>query len=374
MKKYNLKKHKIFSCYTLITTILFLLPIISCTSLNNMPVDVYVGGEAYIGNANVPVAVYWKNGELVPLSTKYWKDDEKPPSTRSSCVNDIFVYGNDVYAGGYYKRIYRTENPESIDMDDYEEREVWVACYWKNGKLISLSNSKYGSNVDSIFVSGNDVYVDGSIRTKDRIITGYWKNGKWNDHALIISNNNLYTVDHDGYWKNGELIKFPVLEEKSSSITYSTFISGNDVYSCGFYNKNNDFDMDMACYWKNGKIIPLSALDPAKYSSFATSIFVSGNDVYIVGLLAERYYQSIRSQTACYWKNGKMRELKPIDKNRDSWADSIFVYGKDVYISGLCESRDGKIQGYWKNGTWVGFKEKGERGSSIFVVPRPTEQ
>ena len=51
-------------------------------SLSNIPVDVYVGGNAFINNRYV--AVYWKNGEIVPLSTKH------------STVTSLAIAGNDI--------------------------------------------------------------------------------------------------------------------------------------------------------------------------------------------------------------------------------------------------------------------------------------
>ena len=386
MKKNSSNKHKFFYCYTLIS-IIFLLFIISCGSVslnNNVPVDVYVGGESFISTTNVPVAVYWKNGEMIPLSTKYWKENEKKPqyTIEMSRVSSIFVSSNEVYAGGYYKAYDLSHmNPYSVSMDDYA---INVACYWKNGKLVSLTYSKYGSEVNSIFVSGNDVYAGGYIHGKDAALGGYWKNGKWVGlsnakygsmvRSIFVSSNDVYVSgwisNSNGivipcYWKNGEMFALSFISEKKTASAYSIFVSSNDVYVCG-YSRNN-LGVDTACYWKNGELIPLLPFD-SKYNSIGASIFVSRNDVYVGGYIKNSY----RFPTvAGYWKNGKWVELPSIVNESISKVTSIFVFGNDVYVGGYSN----EMPGYWKNDEWVGLSNS-KRGevSSIIVVPRPTGQ
>ena len=388
MKKNSSNKHKFFYCYTLIATIIFLLFIISCGSVSlnsNTPVDVYVGGQSFISTTNVPVAVYWKNGEIVPLTTKYWKDSEKKPqyTTEYSRVNSIAVSGNDVYTGGYYKAYDLSHmNPYSVSMDDYE---VKVACYWKNGKLVSLGNSKYVSEVNVILVSGNDVYAGGYIYSQREGGTasgGYWKNGKWVNlgsrvDSIFVSGDDVYACGSGrsmkpGYWKNDEWISLPFLSENKVAYTYSIFVSGNDVYVCG--ESRNNLGVNTACYWKNGEIIPLLSFD-SKYDSSAASIFVSGKDVYVGGYSYNNYSQKMNSYSiAGYWKNGKWISLPSIDKY-SSRVTSIFVFRNDVYAGGFTSGAyNSGIPGYWKNGEWVDFNTHDGVVTSIVVVPRPTGQ
>ena len=155
MKQCNFYKLRLFF-YLSITV--FLLLIVSCKGssiLYNLPIDVYVGGR------HDDSAVYWKNGEMVTLSTKY------------SGVTSIAIVGGDVYASGSILL-------GPMVQDDYG---IPVAGYWKNGKRIVLGNPKYGpkygSGAAAIFVFGDDVYVGGYIDGPNTSVAGYWKNGKW---------------------------------------------------------------------------------------------------------------------------------------------------------------------------------------------------
>jgi hypothetical protein len=381
MKKNNSNKHKIFYCYTLISIIIFSLFIISCgsASLNsNMPVDVYVGGQSFISTTNVPVAVYWKNGEMVTLSTEY------------SRVTSIAVKGSDVYAGGYIIKF------DPSIPSEYEVASITVPGYWKNGKWVGLSvlASKKSSSVETIFVAGDDVYTGGySTDRSNNSVASYWKNGKWVGltsnskydsciNSIFVLNNDIYAcgymmgkgIEIPVYWKNGECAELPVLSDKKYGITKSIFVSNNNVYICG--SSKNSSGIITACYWKNGEIILLLPSDH-KYTLYANSIFIFGKYVYIGGYLRNKYSTPFARIIAGYWKNEEWMTLNPIDNRKNSEVSSIFVYGKDVYAGGYCDNSNGDtVPGYWKNGEWVGFNTKGGNDpvSSIVVVPSPAGQ
>ena len=372
MKQINLYKQKIF--YYL-STLIFLSIIISCgvffksgnNSSNNIPVDIYVGGSSGGEYSADRVAVYWKNGEMIPLSTK------------RSEVTSIAVINNYIYMGGYYC----IDDASMIQADG--DMSVPIAGYWKNGKWVSLSNAKYGSSVHGIFVSSNDVYACGWISTREDVrFGGYWKNSKWvglsntkngsSVGTIFLSNNDVYLggyikEDHrqiPGYWKNGEWVSFN--NAKYGSAVCAIFVSGNDVYAGGTIMVNY---IMIPGYWKNGEWVALQYLSERKVAS-VFSIFVSGNDVYAGGYSRDNSGINI----ACYWKNGKIIPLM-LSEPKFSCVNSIFVFGKDVYAAGYSRDSDGlEIPGYWKNGEWVRLVAKGYSPSvtSIFVVPRPTVQ
>ena len=105
------------------------------------------------GNAHVYVAGYESNG--TNNVAKYWMDSTEillSNGNNEAKANSIFVSGNDVYIAG-------SDNG---------------AVYWKNNAEIRLS----GSNASSIYVSGNDIYVGGSDTSSNGPNAVYWKNGK----------------------------------------------------------------------------------------------------------------------------------------------------------------------------------------------------
>ena len=111
------------------------------------------------------VATYWKNGNAIYLTDK----------KRNNFATSIFVSNGDVYVAGYERK---------------NETRNEVAKYWKNGTEIQLTDGLGYSRANSIFVKGNDVYVAGEINPETDIqklafsdtgankIAVYWKNGK----------------------------------------------------------------------------------------------------------------------------------------------------------------------------------------------------
>ncbi|WP_053003971.1 FKBP-type peptidyl-prolyl cis-trans isomerase N-terminal domain-containing protein [Sphingobacterium sp. Ag1] len=119
--------------------------------------DVYVSGfKSYASkgadNTNKQMAVYWKNGQEIILSTGTGRYATR--STRS-----IFVSGNDVYVAGM-----------STDPNTGES----MAVYWKNGQEVVLAKGPTFTQALAIAVSGSDVYVAGE--NSNRKV--YWKNGQ----------------------------------------------------------------------------------------------------------------------------------------------------------------------------------------------------
>jgi hypothetical protein len=116
-----------------------------------------------------------------------------------------------------------------------------IPRYWKNGNPFPLDhdpNSSY--DVNSIAVSGDDVYVAG---TEGGNLAKYWKNG---------SAVNLTTP----------------INGSSHAEARCVVVLGNDVYVAG-----NEFDgsHQVAKYWKNGAQVNLTD-DP--HDGSANSIFL----------------------------------------------------------------------------------------------------
>jgi hypothetical protein len=121
------------------------------TSIYASGSDVYVSGfqSTTIGN---PVAIYWKNGSPLFLSTD---------SLQGSMANAVVVSGTDVYVAGWQ------------NIGNYSR-----AMLWKNGIADTLTSGNTSSTGTSLFVSGSDVYVAGyTWMLGGHYIATYWKNG-----------------------------------------------------------------------------------------------------------------------------------------------------------------------------------------------------
>jgi hypothetical protein len=113
--------------------------------------DVYVSGLQQT-TTGLPVAIYWKNGSPVFLSTD---------SLSGSVANSIFAAGSDVYVVGWQ------------NINNYSR-----AMLWKNGTPTALTGNDTSSQANSVIVAGNDVYVAGvSWVAPNNYVATYWKNG-----------------------------------------------------------------------------------------------------------------------------------------------------------------------------------------------------
>jgi len=119
--------------------------------------DVYVSGyKSYASkgadNTNRQMALYWKNGQEVILSTGTGRFGTRTTSS-------IFVSGNDVYVSGM------SQDPNTGES---------IAVYWKNGQEVVLAKGPTFTQTFAIAVAGNDVYVAGENFNRKV----YWKNGR----------------------------------------------------------------------------------------------------------------------------------------------------------------------------------------------------
>ena len=135
--------------------------------------DAYVAGVEWNGksyqdaNGNTSqngVAKYWKNSQAINLTD----------GSNSAFATSITVSGTDVYVAGI-----EWDGQSYQDASGYSLRKS-VAKYWKNGKAVNLTDGTEDAEAKSIAVSGNDVYVAGTING----YATYWKNGI----AVTLSN------------------------------------------------------------------------------------------------------------------------------------------------------------------------------------------
>lgn len=108
-----------------------------------------------------------------------------------------------------------------------------------------------------------------------------------------------------------------------------------DVYVAGV-ELNTSTKRGMATLWKNGVATNLTN---GTNAAGAQSVYVYGKDVYVAGQEYNgKYYKGM------LWKNGVATDIT--DGSRDAFLYSVFVSGNDVYLAGQ-EGGQAKI---WKNG------------------------
>lgn len=134
-----------------------------------------------------------------PQYAQYWKNDQLIFREREvSNALSIFAHENGIYMAGL---LYPSGGVTSI------------ACYWKDGQRIDLTDGEGTAVARSVFVTDEHIYVAGMIK----------------EQAV--------------YWKDG--VVTALTTTGVNSMANSIFVNGEDVHVGGYQN-------GYPAYWKNG--------------------------------------------------------------------------------------------------------------------------
>ena len=295
----------------------------------------------WLENQDVKPAVYACGtiGSVSPLKGVYWKNND-PPIYLENCTsaNSIYVSGQDVYVAGGY-----STSPS-------------YPAYWKNGKQISLEHIGSAFAYD-IEVCGGTVYVAGRDDGKAVLwINGreYQLNNGGNDYSYAYS---LYITDNGGivdiliggayttgttypcYWTdNGR--EFHPLSSSAQGQVNSIFHYGGTIFNGGYMSPNGTL-------WEN---------DVVKYT-------ISGSQIKNISVKNGAIYYTAGLN---YYINSTMYT----PNNAAAVLSGITVFNGNVYVNSVVSSR----AVYWINtdGPYY-FESNGETSniginSSIFVT------
>jgi len=309
--------------------------------------DVYVAGRIWDSSTESSRAALWVNGELQTLSSD------------PSLARSVFVYNNIVYVVG-------SQNQS--------------ATLWINGvaQTLNIPQTHFYSEAVAVYVSATDIYVVGIIyqwRDPDFEWTAIdfsdesriqgsrailWVNGtaQISDresmaHDMHVSGNDIYVTGsifegtganrnrRAALWVNG----VPQALRGRAAHGDSVFVSGSDVFVMGVTETRQVEgarqwrETGRPTLWKNGEPEILrqrpsegGTLFVAHGRSVARSVFVSGNDVYVSG--AVEHFVGMQQQgtrRATLWVNGEPQTLY----QRESNARAVFVSGNNVFVAGL---------------------------------------
>ena len=277
---------------------------------------------------------------------------------------------------------------------------IRVATLWKDNQKQSLSDGSINTEATSVYVSKNgDIHVVGYERPNTSVFpiaAKYWKNGIVQNlpngtyaNSVYVSGNDVYVAGGNGYsaavlWKNGIAQNLP-----NGDYASSVYVSGNDVYVAGTYS------WDAAVLWKNGIAQNLPNGD------YASSVYVSGNDVYVAGCSPKPITGNIIyiGNSGCWaqieignnlglWKNGIAQELPKVnymlqymEMNILSYcssfgysfyisnkANSVFTSGSDVYFAfSGCIDGEASLACLYKNGEVFQLSNITSSANCVFV-------
>jgi len=328
--------------------------------------DVYVLGvmgtgvmvEEGDGEAEVTRPALWKNGVEVT-----------PGLGDGASVYCVYVSGKDVYLAGNV----RVAGPEN----DGEGKSLLTL--WKNGVARQYSDGSVLYTVNSLFVSGNDVYMAGlENNDKDSSLVTLWKNGVAQSLGGRGSIDSLFVAGGDVYvagclygkvgepfvatlWKNGVAQRLGDGKDNSSAMSVS--VSGNDVYVAGYEAVKTGAEREVvATLWVNGEA---KRLGDGKRASEAHYVSVSGKDVYVVG----RKDNEQGATEATLWKNGVAQRCDGLPILRSQ--SDICIYGGDAYWVGVqSNEQGGSTATLWKNNVPqpLGDGKANTWANSVFVV------
>jgi hypothetical protein len=196
-----------------------------------------------------------------------------------------------------------------VYMAGYNYDKGWTPCYWMNNNKFALStpNNRYSMVARSIFVDDRNVYCCGDYIGK--IL--YWINGNFFEIETLSTN--LYRAD--------EII-----------------VSAGKIFILGSFHNRTEGGASTPCYWEDGilELLPRGS-NPIVHNG-KVYVFNAGG-VAIGGEIIN----------ARYFVNGEEFPIGLAEVN--VYANSMFIYNDDVYITGSYGDFLKRSYCYWINGT-----------------------
>ncbi|MDY6934127.1 MAG: hypothetical protein SVZ03_07880 [Spirochaetota bacterium] len=295
---------------------------------------VYLAGYSYNGGDSQ------RAGERSDVSACLWRDDEIlwVDENSHSVAYSVFVYGDKVYASGYY----------------CNASSQYVACYWSlSNETVTRTDIFAGSIksglptlAKSIYITDDIIHVAGNRSDGSGRKACYWKYNKYNEPLEEI-----------------EL----VMPEYSDNFANSIYVSGNDVYIAANYRSSNR-STGLAGLWLNGE--QNSIIETLSHG--VKDIYVSANDVFICGQYQDN---SMKNKAFCCQISGENIEITDLQAPGAAKVHAIHGVGGDLYLSGCYNTEvEGvirKVACYWKNDQiemLTGYKDHNAEATDIFIM------
>lgn len=272
--------------------------------------DVYVGGTL---NKN---AVYWKNDELVQLTSSTLNTVEEVVDIVVASNGDVHVVGKTATGGAYWLNGNRTDL-------SFEPIKLYVS----------------NSNGD-VYILGDQVYLKNNVSTTTGMTNGDFSIVGEDVH--IVGSKDLKPY----YYLNGTLTELSN-NGPLAGWAHSIEVYEGDVYVAGELRTVAGSNNFMVSYWLNGNRTDLTS---ANEDCYAYDIKVNNGNVHIVG----SYYNTTNHEYGgAHWINNSLQTIVP---GSEEYYD-IDIKNNNIYIAGdhvNNVNNDNIYQyGYWLNGNWM---------------------
>jgi len=329
--------------------VIFVLGLFTCQEApDHQGYTIYVAGTGLQPQGlSAHRAVYWKNGDEVPITN----------GPKDSGLNSITVEDSHIYVAGWESNVVFIE-----DILNYRR----VAKFWKDGAAIKLGDENFESEATSILVEGGNVHVCGYEDGR----ACYWRNGikipltlntrVSTAREIAVNSRDVYLVGFEAnptahtatYWKNGVPVSLTRGLAFSEASSISVDGEGNTHVVGVAYNGSEI----VGKYWKNGIDVPISEGNKTWFNS----VRVHQGNVYILGTLDDM---------PVVWKNGQAQFMDP-----DVTLTAMFINGNSIFTCGsVTVSRDPLLFTYaaWRDNTRLPSQQRlNSRGAAIFVTEK----
>lgn len=289
------------------------------------------------GGDSVYVYLAGKNGAGEPNPPCFWKNMvlKNLPTTAGGDANSIFVSGQNVYVAGRNW------------MNNAQTR--FSPCYWLSENRVSLPllDDRGDGMANSILAFNGTVYAAGTCTDS----LEFFGNSGW--RYLPV------------FWKNGQVIRLETLDGFGGGFGESIGLMAatNTVYPVIAGSSHAASGYDEPCYWSldpnvvttPGAEHEATPLSNKGYGGAAKNVAVQQpqsqgilNGLYIAGWIDN----ADGVNEPCYWSGGSRTDLSKITPSGHGAATAIHVSGNDVYVAGYSSKTGGShVPCMWKNGT-----------------------
>ena len=234
---------------------------------------------------------------------------------------------------------------------------------WKDGKSYKIPS---GSSVESLFVSGDNVYLAGNSRPQGSSYNRatLWTNGTpqvlddvaseaamiyvHNDDVFVLGTRGAGAAKTLALWKNGSLYASNSLSRWTQTPKHMS-VSNDNVYIAGRSSDIKFLLFEINSEKSKEFLVKYPYLSYGEYFNF----FISGNDVYIatwfyyapISRQPDKAITNLTGPVLQVYKNDKLLyETNTPDSQHYSFSFSIYVSGGNVYVF-----QNGAPLRVWKN-------------------------